>query len=104
MIITLRISISYSQGDYSILREFRDGDFSSISEKIKNSHLSNQMVKWRLNFLQDFEINDEKYETIKTYTSDKKENILEQFLYFINLGDYYFYKHEDGNFRAQQEY
>ncbi|KZS40402.1 hypothetical protein AWE51_05465 [Aquimarina aggregata] len=63
-----------------------------------------RMILWQVNFLKEFDIYQDKFSSITQENALNTENILGRFLYYINLGDYLFYKYSSKNIQARNAY
>ena len=98
---------SQAQRDHSILLDFRDYNLKTI---LKNSLIEDEfeqeMISWRLNFYEKFNIYDNLFSKIENIPVKKIEETTIQgaFLYHLNLADYFFYKYPNKIIEARYEY
>ncbi len=63
-----------------------------------------EMIRWRLDFFREFDFNTGLHDALLDYTSDDTDAPFATFLYYLNYGDYLFYKHENLNTEAKDAY
>ena len=68
------------------------------------SEFEHKMFDWKLWFLKEFNVHDAKFESIATMPLPLKINATEKFLFYLNMGDYFFYKTSNNVLGAQDEY
>jgi len=90
--------------NYDIIDNLRQYQLDSVASKL-NSFTPNEQLQlnWQVYFLKNFDINDPFYDSILSTTLPKNSN-LASFYYYINLGDYLYFKHLDKNITALDNY
>ena len=101
------MSYGQSEIDAPSLLLFRDGELQRLKEVIvRDGSVTSQMALWKLDFYQNFDSNS------VNFTNPSEEVTIQnditppigQFLYYLNMGDYYFYKYDNQLVEAQQQY
>ena len=93
----------FGQSKYPEINALRRYKLDSL-ETSKYDSLTNVMMQWQVVFLKNFNIYSDHFSHIRLIDSTQNNNILGKFLYYINQGDYYFYKYEDQNLEARNAY
>ena len=102
LVIILSSSHSYSQ-NYAVVDDLRNYDLESAgSISIEYDRFTIEMIEFQIDFLRHYEAYNLKFDTLKSYPS--KTDLLGQFYFYINKGDYLFYSFEDKNIEARNEY
>ncbi len=89
-----------------LLKKFRDHKLSEITNEIDSFQgLTKDMIKWRLEFLKEYDIYASKFRYIEDIIKINDQTPkLAKFLYYINYGDYLLYKYPNKNQEAQKKY
>jgi signal transduction histidine kinase len=104
LLILLTSIISHSQSDNLAATYIRHFQFESALSAIDiYSEETKENIKWQVNFLKDFAINDPDFSNPKSLPKAPTE-FIGQFYHKINLGDYYFYRYPDKNIEALAYY
>lgn len=104
LVSTTNQNLVNGQEEYSILIDLRNNNYEKIIKKLKDKPtLNSEMIMWRLNFQKRFNVNDKNFLSIENYDFPLN-NKFNQFLYYLNCGDYYFYKFPNRILEAQKQY
>jgi uncharacterized protein (UPF0333 family) len=94
----------WSQIFYKEIDYIRNHKLDSVEINPKYDKFTNHMISWQLNFLKEFNIYQFKFQYLDTLKLPNKTSILGRFLYYINKGDYFFYKYKLKNLEAKEYY
>ncbi|WP_340157371.1 sensor histidine kinase [uncultured Maribacter sp.] len=88
----------------SLINSLRKHDLKRIYLEHHNIDSSTKkIINWQLNFLEIYEINEEKLQ-LQNPVSTITHSALGEFYQHINYGDYLFYKYSDKNVQAKEAY
>jgi len=106
-IFVLFLSISNFQvnaQNLEIIDDIRQYRLDSATTKLNNLNTDEQiLLGWQIELLKNFDISNPKYDSILNITKPESTE-LAKFYYYINLGDYHYYKHLDKNIIALDSY
>jgi len=101
------LSISSYQANaqnLDIIDDLRQYRLDAATSKLNNLNTEEQtLLGWQIDLLKDFDINKPKYDSILNI-SKPESTVLAKFYYYINLGDYHYYKYLDKNIIALDSY
>jgi two-component system sensor histidine kinase DegS len=89
---------------YKEINFLRKYELDSVKFNSEFDEFTNSMISWQLKFLKEFNIYQKQFNYINKIPLPKKTSILGAFLYYINRGDYLFYKFNNKNIEANEFY
>lgn len=96
------LSQNFFYKDVDFLRSY---NLDSIKLTNKNyDNFTREMLGFQVLFLRNYNIHDNKFHGIESLSLPKNAQSLGKFFWYINRGDYYFYKFPKKNSKAKQEY
>ncbi|MEM8999973.1 MAG: hypothetical protein AAGB24_06885, partial [Bacteroidota bacterium] len=100
------LHIVLAQSSFSIIDKLRRYDLNEINLKsYPNDSFSLKMIKWQTDFLKHYEVDNDGFEVFdKIVEVPETSSHLGKFYYYLNSGDYLFYKYHDKNFEARRFY
>ena len=94
----------WSQVFYKEIDHIRNHKLDSVEINPKHDKFTHDMISWQLNFLKEFNIYQDKFQYLDHLKLPDKTSMLGTFLYYINKGDYFFYKYKLKNLEAKEYY
>ncbi|NAS14293.1 sensor histidine kinase [Poritiphilus flavus] len=105
MFLILGAFVSGAQNPSALIDRFRFYELDTVSINLDQYHQDEkQLILWRLDFLKEYDISSGRHDEILNFEASKLPTSLARFLYYLNYGDYLFYKHDDSNTEAKDAY
>lgn len=97
-------SFQVNAQNLDIIDDIRQYRLDIATTKLNNLNTEEQtLLGWQIDLLKNFDISNPKYDSILSITKPESTE-LAKFYYYINLGDYHYYKHLDKNIIALDNY
>ncbi len=105
VLIVLGAFFSGAQNPSELVDRFRFYDLDTLALNLDQyQQQEKELILWRFDFLREYDISSGRHDSILNFEASQLQTPLASFLYYLNYGDYLFYKHDDSNAEAKEAY